>query len=359
MHTHQHSFTRRVSIFLGIIAAVFFVPAVVFAQSQAQVKIQPLLFEKKIDPGTEFTEVLSISNLSDSEQTYYPRVRDIVGIGDDQQPIYANEEDAKNGMALSSWITFDRDSLTLRPGTSASVRFTVRVPKDASPGSHLAGIFFSYQPPLNRQNATGVGYDVGSILNLQIAGEVDIRAMVREFSTSKVVYGEPKVVFQTRVDNLGNVFVRPRGLIEIENLFGEKIDTVMVNENATGIIPGNTRTYEARWEDDGFHIGRYRARLALSYGEANAQQSLSAAIDFWIIPVGTLLPIFGALLAFAVVFYVILRMYIRSQIARLGGGRAAIAERENARGLSRLAAVVIAILISVIVGLLLLFFYFG
>jgi hypothetical protein len=329
------------------------------AQSQIQTKIQPSMFEEKVEPGAELVRSVSISNLSEVEQTFFPISRDIVGMGDDLRPIYAEDQEDTEGVFLSSWITFDQKSVTVRPGMTANVRFTIKVPKNASPGSHIAGVFLTYQPEIERQNATGVGYDIGSIINLQIAGEVDVRAMVREFSSSKVVYGEPKVQFTTRIENIGNVFVRPRGLIEIKGPLGRKIDPVLVNENGVGIIPKNTRTFQTNWNPDGFHIGRYAATISLTYGEAGAQQTLYRSVDFWILPLGTLLPFFGALLAFVLVIYVVLRIYIRSQIARFGGGRAASTQRESAQGLSRLAAVVIAILISVIVGLLILFFYFG
>lgn len=317
------------------------------------------MFEERAEPGQEFVRTLTISNLSSIEQQLFPTARDIVGIGPDNQPIYADETGEDSGASLAEWITFEKTSLVLPPNSSASIRFTVKVPKDASPGSHFAGVFFAYRPEVERQNATGVGYDIGSIVNLQIAGEVDIRALIREFSTSKVVYGEPKVQFTTRVENLGNVFVRPRGIIEIEGMFGKRYDPLPVNENGAGILPKNTRTFETNWNPDGFHIGRYRATVSLSYGETNAQKTLYSTLDFWVLPVGTLLPVFGVLLALAVTFYVILRMYIRSQLARLGGGRMASARREQTRGLSRLAAVVIALLVSVIIGLLVLFFYFG
>lgn len=358
MHTHRFS-RHVVALLVPFSLLSLLLPSFAGAQSQIQMKIQPTMFEERADPGQEFVRTLTISNLSSIEQSLFPTARDIVGIGPDNQPIYSDEAGDDSGMSLASWITFDQRSLVLRPNGSASITFTVKVPKDASPGSHFAGVFLAYRPEIERQNATGVGYDIGSIVNLQIAGEVDVKSLIREFSTSKVVYGEPKVQFTSRVENLGNVFVRPRGIIEIEGMFGKRFDPLPVNENGAGILPKNTRTFETNWAPDGFQIGRYRATVSLSYGEANAQQTLYSTLDFWVLPVGTLLPVFGVLLALAVTFYVVLRMYIRSQVARLGGGRTASVQRESARGLSRLAAVVIAILVSVIIGLLVLFFYFG
>lgn len=349
----------RYALAFGLVLVSLIFPSAALAQSQIQMKIQPILFEEKVEPGSELVKSLTISNLSDAEQTLFPVARDIVGIGADNRPIYADETEDRGRMALSSWISFEQTSLSVRPDSSATLRFTIKVPKDASPGSHFAGVFFSYRPEGELRNATGVGYDIGSIVNLQIAGDVNVKAGVREFMTSKVVYGEPNVQFSARVENTGNVFIRPRGLIEIKGMFGKRFEPLIVNDIGMGVLPNTERTYQVDWRPDGFQMGHYRATLALSYGEANAQQTLTSGVDFWIIPVGTLLPVFGVLLVIAVVFYIILRMYIRSQVARLGGGRAASVERENARGLSRLAAVVIAVLVSIIVGLLILFFYFG
>jgi hypothetical protein len=259
-------------------------------------------------------------------------------------------------MSLSSWITFDDKEVVVPAGGSKQIHFVIHVPTAASPGSHFGGAFLSYQAPGEIQNATGVGYEIGTVINLQISGKIIEEASIRSFSTDKLVYSQAKVHFSTRVENTGNVFVRPRGLVEITNMFGKKVATIPVNDAGAGVLPKATRGYDSDWLPDDLQIGRYSAVVALSFGDQGAQ-TISSMSEFWVLPMDVVMPVMGGLLVLIVVVYALLRMYVRRQLAAVSGARSRT--RENAVGLSRLAAVIIAILIAVILGLLVLFFYFG
>ena len=359
MRIYFHSMRTRSLIATLLCAVVFTLPLAVSAQSQIQMKVSPAVIQEKTDPGQTIVRSITVSNLSAEDQTLFPDVIDIVGQDEKGIPRFARPEDSPKGFTLQSWVAFQQKSYVVGAGRTVTIPFTIRVPNDASPGTHSAWVYVASAPGNERPNATGVGFQIGTPVILQVSGEVNIAAMITEFSTSKVVYQEPKISFVTRVENTGNVFVQPRGVISIDGTFESKIEPLLVNEAGAGILPKSTRSFQTDWSPQGFHLGHYTANVALTYGAANAQKNLTASIDFWILPIGRLLPIFGGLLLVVVVFYVLLRMYIRSQIVRHGGSRAALVQRERARGVSRLAAVVIALLVAVIIGLLVLFIYFG
>lgn len=348
--TTMKRFVALASIFL---VTATLLPIQVSAQQQVSMKIQPTLIEEKVDPGQVIIKTVSIANLGATQQTLYPVTRDITGIGADGRPIYSNEKVDSEGMSLASWVTFTDKEITVSPGGSRQVTFTITVPKEASPGSHFGGVFLTYQAPGETLNATGVGYEIGTVLNLQISGEIVEEAAIRSFSSNKFIYGEAKVHFTTRAENLGNVFIRPRGLVEIHSMFGKKVATLPVNDAGAGVLPKGERTYETDWLPEDLQIGRYEAIVALSYG-GQGSQTISSKTEFWILPVNIVLPVLGGLLAFVLVVYVMLRLYVRRQLAGVARSR-----RENAVGLSRLAAVIIAILVAIIIGLMVLFFYFG
>src|SRR4051794_20804964 len=50
------------------------------------------------------------------------------------------EQAAKDKADVGAWVTLDRQQVTLDPGASAVVNFTVTVPSDARRGDHLGGI---------------------------------------------------------------------------------------------------------------------------------------------------------------------------------------------------------------------------
>jgi uncharacterized membrane protein len=66
-------------------------------------------------------------------------------------------------------------------------------------------------------------------------------------------------------------------------------------------------------------------------------------------------PILGGLLFLIVIVYIIIRLYVRAQLA----GISRPSRRSRDEGLSKSAAIVIALLVAIIIGLAVLFFYFG
>jgi hypothetical protein len=89
-----------------------------------------------LNPGSVIHRRISVSNLSDTP-------RDL--------RVYAGAASIEHGdfkvaagdtpNELTTWITVDHPSLSLRPQTAATVTVTVAVPRDASPGEHYAAIW--------------------------------------------------------------------------------------------------------------------------------------------------------------------------------------------------------------------------
>jgi len=353
-------YTHLVGRFFGIALCAVLVgglPALVSAQQQVSVNIKPTSIEQKVEPGQVLNLKINVTNLGAQTEELYTNVRNITGIGEDSRPIYSNERDEAT-FYLASWVSFTDKEITVPPGSTKEVNFTVHVPMDATPGSHFGAILLTKQPPAEFLNGTGVGYEVGSVMNLQIAGEIVEEAAISSFSPSSLIYGKAQVHFSTKVENRGNVFVRPRGVLEITNMFGKKVGTPLpVNDRGAGVFPRASREFETDWLPDSFQIGRFDAVVTLSYGDTGSQTIWKEA-SFWILPANVIFPTLGGILFLVIAIYASLRMYINRQLALVRSGRAGM-RRENAVGLSRLAAVVIAILVSIIIGLLVLFFYFG
>ena len=337
---------------LGLLLAL---PFAVNAQGKVSFKLSPTTIEDKVDPGMDRAFVLNIENQGDATATLYPFAQNITGIGPDLHPIYSTAKDPE-GYELASWITYEEKEITLRPKEQKALHITVHFPKDAHPGSHMVGVFLSDKPSDLQQNGSSIGFQIGSILNFQVAGDIVEDTQIREFYTTKTVYSSADVGFTTKLENMGNVLSRPHGLIDITNMFGKKVASVPVNENGGGIFPKGVREFSSTWNSEDIQLGRYEAVVALAIEGANGTQTISRVLQFWIMPMNIIGPIVGGLLFLIIVIYIILRLYIRSQLAGIPRGRGS---RRDSSGLSKSAAVVIALLVAIIIGLAILFFYFG
>jgi hypothetical protein len=134
------------------------------------------------------------------------------------------------------------------------------------------------------------------------------------------------VEFTIRIQNNGNIHVKPIGEIRIENMFGKEVKIVEVNKGGGNVLPNSKRKFIEHWKDD-FGFGKYTAKLGLSYGTSAAnggqgKQSLYIEKDFWIIPWKIVGPVLISLAITLLVFFFLIRFYkdraVRGAMQRAG-----------------------------------------
>ncbi len=351
----------RASLFFLFCVLIWGIGLGVRAEESAGVEIKPTIIEEKADRGVTLHKEFTLVNKSTIEQTYYLITRDITGVGENGAPIFSDAGAEVTGYELSTWLKMSTDPITLQPGAMVQVPVSIEVPTETSPGSHFGGIFVSVYPPKLRQNGAGVGYEVGAIVIVNLSGDVVESARIRQFSTDKLVYGSPTVKFLTRVENPGNTLIRPRGPLEITNMFGKRVGYLTINDNQSGVFPGTTRPFEATWEGDGIHFGRYQAVVGLAYGAKGARSTVSATASFWILPVKIIVPILGAFSLLLLTVYIGVKLYVRRALEGVSttGGRRVVARGRRDRGLSRLMVVAVTLLLATALFLIGLLFFFA
>jgi hypothetical protein len=326
----------------------------VHAQASAGITLIPATIEKPADPGAVLAETLTVTNESNEDKEYYIYKRDIKGVESGGVPIFAEEGAEKTGYEMSEWVSLVADRVPVPAGASVQIPVTITVPSEASPGSHFAGIFVSVEPPRLREIGAGVGYEVASILSIRISGDVVDTARIRSFSTDKLLYGTKDVHFVARIENQGNILMRPRGPITITGMFG-KPEVFTVNENLAGVFPGTTRDLTFDWKSEGFGFGKYEAVIALTYDGNGGQKTIDSTLVFWVFPIKIMLSILAGFLAIFVLGYVFTKYYIRQAIMRASGGRRIATQRYRKQvGVSRFAFVFISVMTVMVIFLIVL-----
>ncbi len=321
----------------------------------AALEMRPAMIEEKVEPGQRYNFSVRVKNLSAIERTLYISAQDITGISQNGVPSFA-EEGEKTPFELSAWISLPQSIIVLSPEEMREISFSVRVPSDASPGSHFGGVFFEAKPDQLDTNAAAVSSKVGTVINLLVAGDLVEEVVLREFSSDRFVYDAPPVDFAMVAENKGNTIARPHGAIEITDMFGKKVAAVRVNEAGAAVFPNGEREYTARWEAEGFMIGRYAATLNVVYGE-DGRRTVVRETSFWIIPLKPTLIALGSLLLFVLALFAFVRISINRSLRRMGVDRAmALHAARYHGGISRLFLIAIGIIsVCLLAALLLLF----
>ena len=358
------SYSLKIGAFVVYLASLlaFLVLAAgpLYAQNEQGLgaKTQPTLIEERIDPGSVVQGTLRITNVSGSQQTYAVSARDVEDVSAEGQAVFKKVSD-DSGLELSSWVTLDRNTITVGPNQTESIGYVISVPENAPPGGHFGGIFFARKADETTELGVSIGFEVGTLMNIQVNGDVVESIEIREFSSDKTIYSGPDAKFTTTLFNTGTVLQRPRGALQIVDMFGNQVDTLTVNENAAGALPGKERVFTVDWEEaeEGLYIGKYTAVLSVAYGQ---EQSATASreLTFWIIPFKTVGTALGILIAVLFFFYLWTRMYVRKQLRRAGYSTKAAPRGQKTYG-QRLMSVMVVLLTLSILALMALFLFFG
>jgi hypothetical protein len=287
-------------------------PALAQEQGGQGLEIAPPVLELNADPGQTVEARIRVRNITDQTLIAKGRVDDFVARGEEGQPRILLEEGEVSSFSLKSLIERVPD-LTLVPKEVKTAVIPIRVPQNASPGGHYGVIRFTAVPPELEGSGVSLSASLGTLVLLNVSGEVEEGANIAEFAAGhliktktqdgqetaefkrKTFFEKPPVDFLVRVNNTGNVHIKPAGEVEIRGLFG-RIASLKVNERGGNVLPDSTRRFDQQLSRR-FMLGWYRAKVNLSYGEGKPLEAKT--VHFFVLPYKILIPVLVVLVILA------------------------------------------------------------
>ncbi len=326
--------TRKFSYVLAVflLAIFFYFSFSSFVQAQTiGIKISPVIVEELVDPGQVISRQLKITNQSDTAKTFFIYLRDFDAEGENGQAKLL-PPGTNHGYSIASWIDINDKGIEFASHQEKIIHYQIRVPADIGPGGYRGAILFGTQPPRLQVDSPdkGAGMSIAqqtaSLVLLQVKGDIDEQASIREFNTDKDYYSTPFAVnFLVRVENSGNVHVKPHGAIKIKNMFGKEVEVMRVNEKGGNILPGSIRHFgDISWEGKNA-FGKYTATLGMTYGTdaslgGQGKSSMVGVKTFWIIPWRIIIPLSLSFLLMLIVAFFLLRVYRNRAVKRAMAG---------------------------------------
>ncbi len=303
LHLNKQMKIILTSLFLFLVS-FFFVGAE--ESERIRVAISPLLTRINVAPGESWSGEVEIFNSNDKDLQFVVFVQDFRG-GDEGRVEFINKEEIEKSLdegkdfLLSQWIDINRQMITIPANESKALPVTINIPENAGPGGKYATILAAIKSPEDAFTGTNliVSPSVGSLILLNVRGDVIEDAFLREFSTRRTLYTDPEVGFNVRLQNIGNTHIQPRGDIKIYNQWDKIVESILINHNTEfgNVLPQSERGWNFQWDgrESFFEMGRYKATLTLVYGE-EASQVISKDIYFWIVPLNLILGLLGIVL---------------------------------------------------------------
>ena len=253
-------------------------------------------YEKfQLEPGQIYEDNFTVWNLETSTTIYYVKVSSFRQI--QNQPgsaiFLTEEEDMNNPYSASSWVSVEKDTLELIPNRNVTVNYTITVPDKLAPGEYSAEIYFmSEDAEKQQETATYSILSSGIPILITIGDDYAESAEILDFYSTKKVYEKPNfTTLITRIQNLGDTHITPKGDIVLTNLFNQEVGRIPFNDMDQSILRDNTGTYESNWDLDKYindgkiAIGPIKAETLILYRRNNPGFSvLDATTTFWIIP---------------------------------------------------------------------------
>ncbi len=287
---------HRLKIFVIAVVLAFGMvsePTVVFALT-----FTPERIETEVYPGVPVTEELTLLNETGTTISIV------------LEPVELDLNRAESGQAIFlldtadspsvAWISVEPRQFVLEPAAIRNVRVMLSAP-DASSGSLMAGIAATFRPVRSDEEGRIVLDAVTGpfVFARVLSDESEIEGSITTLNLAKgkrIVSRLPALV-SVSFANTGSVHLKPLGTIDVRDIFGRTVDTLVINPDQSIVLPGTTRELGTRWggvrqsrtkepsskllaELQPFRLGPYTFAAEMTYGDDSVSQAQRTLIVF-------------------------------------------------------------------------------
>src|SRR5579863_2349220 len=138
--------------------------------------------------------------------------------------VYLSRQDPKSD--VGAWISLGTQQVTLDPGQSHVVSFSVSVPSNARPGQHLGGIVAENEALQQGSNSGPVQINIQHLSIIAVQVNLPGAQTQKLEATSVKPGGEHGYqILYVGLHNSGNVMLKPSGTLQVSDTSGHQLKT--------------------------------------------------------------------------------------------------------------------------------------
>jgi len=298
------TFHHLIKSLLVLLFLITFTPP---ARAEFKIVVSPPTTDIIAKPGEIIQKTIRITNNSQDKITLSAQISDFIVQDDYGTPVKVDVK-ASGRYLASPWITLDRDQFVLDAQETKEVIVIIELPRDALPGGHYAGVFFS---PLNKTKPTTTGAEVvpeiGSLFAITVPGDLNWNAVITSFATDQSLHEYGPVNFTATIENHSDSHITTKPELTIKDMLGRTVSRQELG--GANIFPFTARTFVGKW-DIVWAFGQFTATLTAPYGNSFVA---TRSINFWVLPYRLLLVIIILIIVILTIMIVIRRYYIHQQ----------------------------------------------
>lgn len=250
------------------------------------IQISPVLVDLNATKGGSYSLKITVTNVTAQDLVLKGAVNDFKAKDETGNPeVILDDSETSSGFSFKKWVSLPQN-IPLKTKESKVVSVDVNVPADAEAGGHYGVVRFTGVPPGEENSNVSIAASVGVLVLARVDGTITESLKLKDFYVAK---GDKKTgLAQTgplniveRVQNDGNVHVKPEGTITVKNMFGSTVASLPISKPARNVLPDSTRKFTQALNKK-WLFGKYTARLEANYGYTN--KTLAGSFTFWVIP---------------------------------------------------------------------------
>ncbi|MFJ4922309.1 WxL protein peptidoglycan domain-containing protein [Streptomyces sp. NPDC088725] len=177
-------------------------------------------FSHGVNPGGQIKDAMVVANRSKTPLELAVYAAD--GYTTDMGQLDLLTKDKKS-VGVGAWLKAGKDHITIKPGKTVEVPFTVEVPDNATPGDYTGGILTSLK---QADDAEGINVDrrLGIRVKLRVSGELKPALAIEKLhvgydgSFNPFAKGDATVTYT--IHNTGNAVLSARQAVSVSGPFG-------------------------------------------------------------------------------------------------------------------------------------------
>ncbi|MEH3053767.1 MAG: DUF916 domain-containing protein [Patulibacter minatonensis] len=230
-------------------------------------------FDLEMDPGDTYDGEIQVTNAADSFVRL--RVDSVDGLtGSTSGTVYANRTDPRT--ETSQWITPRKKALRLKADSARTLRFSIKVPNDATPGDHVGAVAFQriLQPQKKGEFAVRQVLRVAVAVQIRVKGPAEAQLGIGGM-TLKALGGTQIPSVTIELQNTGQLLCRPTLAVTLSK-GGEGLGTV--SRQLDTILAGDTIQYPLPWPKP-LDTGDYEVKAATTGCGKPAEREASVKLE--------------------------------------------------------------------------------
>jgi hypothetical protein len=329
------------AIIATFIIATIAISLPVYAQegsnSGSGLRVSPTRTDVSLVPGDSRDTVQTVKNVTQNPITVEPVLNDFESDGRTGNPLLIGDTENVSAYSLREFITLP-SPFDLQPDEEREVTIPISVPENASPGAYFGSVVYRASPlGSGGDGQVALVASVGSLILLEVPGDITEKIQINDISaylgeTAGSIFTKKPDQIGVEIENLGNGFSQPFGIVVVEDWRGNEIFIYELNNGSprSTILPKSTRLFlqdlfnvEVKTVDGVEQTenkspikwpGRYTVTGNVSHGSTGEIFTVSSS--FWYIPIWIIVALTAAVVGIVAAAVYLYRKYISKSTKR-------------------------------------------